>query len=135
MTHSTNTRAFDRRYGRGFWSRARKFSAPDKCPHCGSKSTVECTTWRRYACESVIHADGQNYRDPLSLERAARAATKRELESAKDLHQQCLNSVTMICVTFPNAAEYVRQLEKQRDSAEARVAELEAAIELARVGH
>lgn len=53
------------------------------------------------------------------------AATKRELESAKDLHQQCLNSVTMICVTFPNAAEYVRQLEKQRDSAEGRVAELE----------
>lgn len=94
-----------------------------QCPYCNAewsgKGYYVCGTFNNSGCHDTFP------QSVLCKDRAAHAATKRELESAKDLHQQCLNSVTMICVTFPNAAEYVRQLEKQRDSAEGRVAELE----------
>lgn len=36
---------------------------------------------------------------------------------AKELacYRECNNSVTLACVTFPNVAEYINQIEKERD--------------------
>lgn len=90
MSHANNIRAFSRRYGRGFWSRARKFSESAK--PAPATSLLAGTTGADSGFDSKVGTDRQG---------DARCSD----ESTKGAVARCVGSADAPHVAPPNGGE------------------------------
>jgi len=78
---------------------------------------------------------GGNPQSGMLYEQVARMILLREqskLAAAQAEKQGCMNSVTLICATFPNAASYIKQIESECNRLVKKLAETRDQLKISR---